>query len=95
MMSHRCACVARQISGKATCGLWATPAKHDAMTRILTDCPNKWATEITLTATATASAAKADPARSEPATPGEQRVQQGRDRRDYEYGAEHCVIRSQ
>ena len=93
MMSHRCACVARQISGKATCGLWATPAKHDAMTRTLTDGPDEWATAIT--STGTASAAKADPARSEPATPGEQRVQQGRDRRDYEYGAEHCVIRSQ
>ncbi|WP_105034636.1 GmrSD restriction endonuclease domain-containing protein [Cryobacterium aureum] len=44
MKSYRCAYVARQISVKATYGLWVTQAEHDAMTRILTDCPDERAT---------------------------------------------------
>ncbi len=42
--TFRCAYVARQISVKATYGLWVTPAEHDAMTRILTACPSERAT---------------------------------------------------
>jgi hypothetical protein len=38
--SYRCAYVARQISVKASYALWVTPAEHDAMTRILADCPD-------------------------------------------------------
>ncbi|MDJ0349532.1 DUF1524 domain-containing protein [Cryobacterium sp. PH29-G1] len=41
LKSFRCAYVARQISVKATYGLWVTPAEHDAMTRILTACPDE------------------------------------------------------
>lgn len=42
--SFRCAYVARQISVKASYGLWVTPAEHDAMARILTNCPDERAT---------------------------------------------------
>ena len=35
----RCEYVARQISVKATYSLWVTQAEHDAMARILADCP--------------------------------------------------------
>ncbi|WP_241985337.1 HNH endonuclease family protein [Cryobacterium sp. TMS1-20-1] len=44
MKPYRCAYVARQISVKATYGLWVTQAEHDAMTRILTACPDERAT---------------------------------------------------
>ena len=37
--AFRCEYVARQISVKATYGLWVTQAEHDAMARILGDCP--------------------------------------------------------
>ncbi|MGY3380905.1 hypothetical protein ACVWYS_002862 [Arthrobacter sp. TE12231] len=36
--SFQCAYVARQISVKATYGLWVTQAEHDAMARVLADC---------------------------------------------------------
>ncbi|NUU31505.1 DUF1524 domain-containing protein [Arthrobacter sp. C9C5] len=36
---YRCAYVARQISVKASYALWVTRAEHDAMARILADCP--------------------------------------------------------
>ncbi|WP_307433399.1 GmrSD restriction endonuclease domain-containing protein [Pseudarthrobacter defluvii] len=36
--SFRCEYIARQISVKATYGLWVTQAEHDAMARILGDC---------------------------------------------------------
>lgn len=39
--SYRCEYVARQISVKATYSLWVTQAEHDAMARILADCPNQ------------------------------------------------------
>lgn len=39
----RCEYVARQISVKATYGLWVTQAEHDAMARILGDCSGKLA----------------------------------------------------
>ena len=39
----RCEYVARQISVKATYGLWVTQAEHDAMARILDDCSGQLA----------------------------------------------------
>lgn len=39
--SFRCAYVTRQVSVKATYGLWVTQAEHDAMARILSDCPGE------------------------------------------------------
>ena len=41
--SYRCIYVARQVSVKAAHALWVTPAEHDAMTRILSDCPDELA----------------------------------------------------
>ncbi|SFU16590.1 DUF1524 domain-containing protein [Arthrobacter sp. ov118] len=38
--SYRCDYVARQISVKSSYGLWVTQAEHDAMVRVLSDCPN-------------------------------------------------------
>jgi hypothetical protein len=38
--SYRCTYVARQISVKSSYGLWVTQAEHDAMARVLGDCPN-------------------------------------------------------
>ncbi|TDT76098.1 excalibur calcium-binding domain-containing protein [Arthrobacter sp. AG258] len=40
---YRCEYVARQISVKATYGLWVTQAEHDAMARILGDCTGQLA----------------------------------------------------
>lgn len=39
--AFRCAYVARQVSVKATYGLWVTPAEHDAMARVLAGCPDE------------------------------------------------------
>ncbi len=39
--TFRCAYVARQISVKATYGLWVTAPEHAAMTRILAGCPDE------------------------------------------------------
>jgi hypothetical protein len=38
--AYRCDYVARQISVKSSYGLWVTQAEHDAMARVLSDCPN-------------------------------------------------------
>ena len=38
--SYRCDYVARQISVKSSYGLWVTRAEHDAMARVLGDCPD-------------------------------------------------------
>ena len=38
--SYRCDYVARQISVKSSYGLWVTQAEHDAMARVLGDCPD-------------------------------------------------------
>ena len=43
LKSYRCTYVARQISVKATYALWVTAAERDAMTRILSDCPDELA----------------------------------------------------
>ncbi|TFD50306.1 DUF1524 domain-containing protein [Cryobacterium frigoriphilum] len=48
--AYRCAYVARQVSVKATYGLWVTQAEHDAMTRILTNCPDERASASVFTA---------------------------------------------
>ena len=37
--TYRCTYVARQISVKSSYGLWVTQAEHDAMARVLSDCP--------------------------------------------------------
>jgi len=37
--SFRCEYVARQIAVKSSYSLWVTQAEHDAMARILGDCP--------------------------------------------------------
>jgi hypothetical protein len=39
----RCSYVARQVSVKATYGLWVTQAEHDAMTRVLGSCTGELA----------------------------------------------------
>lgn len=41
--SFRCQYVARQISIKARYDLWVTPPEHDAMSRILSRCPEQTA----------------------------------------------------
>ena len=46
--SFRCAYVSRQISVKAAYSLWVTMAEHDAMERILADCPDEAAADSTL-----------------------------------------------
>ena len=39
--AFRCEYVARQVSVKAAYGLWVVPAEHDAIERILQDCPDQ------------------------------------------------------
>jgi hypothetical protein len=39
--TFRCTYVARQISVKVTYGLWVAPAERDAMTRVLSTCPEQ------------------------------------------------------
>ncbi|PPL19367.1 hypothetical protein GY24_06380 [Microterricola pindariensis] len=39
--AFRCTYVARQVSVKATYGLWVTQAEHDAITRVLASCPDE------------------------------------------------------
>ncbi|MCR2828014.1 excalibur calcium-binding domain-containing protein [Microbacterium sp. zg.Y909] len=39
--AFRCAYVARQVSVKATYGLWVTQAEHDAIARVLAECPDE------------------------------------------------------
>lgn len=39
--AFRCPYVARQVSVKATYGLWVTQAEHDAMTRVLSTCSDQ------------------------------------------------------
>lgn len=56
---YRCVYVARQVSVKAAHALWVTPAEHDAMTRILSDCPDELAT----------TGVAPEPAAPEPAAP--------------------------
>lgn len=39
--AFRCTYVARQVSAKATYGLWVTQAEHDAIAKILGNCPDE------------------------------------------------------
>jgi hypothetical protein len=55
--------VARQVSVKAAHALWVTAAEHDAMTRILSDCPDELAT------TGVAPGVAPEPAAPEPEIP--------------------------
>ena len=41
--SFRCGYVARQVSVKATYGLWVTPAEHDAIANVLSSCSGEMA----------------------------------------------------
>ena len=72
--SFRCTYVARQISVKSSYGLWVTQAEHDAMARVLGECPdtaaptNQEATAPPAAATPPAEAAP-DPAPAAPAAP--------------------------
>ncbi|MEU1972866.1 G5 domain-containing protein [Microbacterium sp. NPDC019599] len=66
----RCAYVARQISVKATYGLWVTQAEHDVMANILTACPD----EPALTSTFAAKATTRDERVTEPVAFSETRV---------------------
>lgn len=63
--SYRCAYVARQISVKASYALWVTRAEHDAMARILADCPGALAPT---SRQPTTPAPAAPPSRKAPAT---------------------------
>jgi hypothetical protein len=66
--SYRCNYVARQISVKSSYGLWVTQAEHDAMARVLADCPAALA-PTNRPASAPAHAAQAPPARQPAAAP--------------------------
>ncbi|WP_400160291.1 DUF1524 domain-containing protein [Arthrobacter sp. BPSS-3] len=68
--AYRCEYVARQISVKATYSLWVTQAEHDAMARVLGDCPGALApTNEQAPAAAAAPPAQAAPAQPAPAQP--------------------------
>src|SRR5450830_1224404 len=66
--SYRCSYVARQISVKASYSLWVTQAEHDAMARVLGDCPDTQA-PTNEPAPAPAAAAAPAPAPAAPAQP--------------------------
>lgn len=61
----RCGYVARQVSVKATYGLWVAQAEHDAMARVLGDCPTEPAMTSPLSPV-TAEAPAPAPAQAEP-----------------------------
>lgn len=63
--AFRCGYVARQVSVKATYRLWVTQAEHDAIVRVLADCPDEPAV------TSVYAAVAAPPVVAEPAPPVE------------------------
>ncbi len=65
--TFRCAYVARQVSVKATYGLWVTQAEHDAIDRILQTCPNEPALTSTYAAAAPVTTPQSAPAPAQPA----------------------------
>ncbi|MFD4960588.1 DUF1524 domain-containing protein [Microbacterium sp. NPDC058389] len=68
--SYRCAYVARQVSVKATYGLWVTQAEHDAMADVLNACPDEKAvTSAYAAAPVEAAPEPAPPAEPAPAPP--------------------------
>ncbi|MCU1542496.1 MAG: hypothetical protein JWM50_361 [Microbacteriaceae bacterium] len=67
----RCSYVARQVSVKATYGLWVAPAEHAAMARVLGDCTSERAVTSPFTpAPAPAPAPVVAPAPAPVAAPG-------------------------
>ena len=67
--SYRCDYVARQISVKASYGLWVTRAEHDAMARVLADCRNTAAPASQASPATPAAGASVAPAPPAPAPP--------------------------
>lgn len=72
--SFRCAYVARQVSVKATYGLWVTQAEHDAIERVLQGCPDQAAFTSTFAPAPPAPSPTAKPApaptkKADPAPP--------------------------
>ncbi|MFD4957861.1 DUF1524 domain-containing protein [Microbacterium sp. NPDC058389] len=67
--AFRCEYVARQVSAKAIYGLWVTQAEHDAIARILSECPDQMAVTSTFAAAAPVVEAAPEPAPA-PAQPG-------------------------
>ncbi|HET8878850.1 MAG TPA: DUF1524 domain-containing protein [Arthrobacter sp.] len=67
--SYRCDYVARQISVKASYSLWVTQAEHDAMARVLADCPDAQAPTNEPAPAPAAAAAPAAPAPAAPVQP--------------------------
>ena len=65
--SFRCEYVARQISVKAGYGLWVTQAEHDAMARVLGECPDTPASAVSTAGPP--AAAEPQPAPAPPAAP--------------------------
>ncbi|MFJ8894965.1 DUF1524 domain-containing protein [Leifsonia sp. NPDC102414] len=71
----RCAYVARQVSVKATYGLWVTKAEHDAIARVLSGCADQQAPVSPFAPLpvpqpeSTAESVNADPAPPAPAAP--------------------------
>lgn len=66
--TFRCPYVARQVSVKATYGLWVTPAEHDAMARVLETCVSEPALTSPLTPAPVVVALPPPPAPATPAT---------------------------
>ncbi|MDN4644348.1 GmrSD restriction endonuclease domain-containing protein [Arthrobacter sp. PsM3] len=67
--SYRCDYVARQISVKSSYGLWVTAAEHDAMARVLGDCPGQAAPTSQAAPAPPTQAATPAPAPAAPAAP--------------------------
>ena len=65
--AFRCEYVARQVSVKATYGLWVTPAERDVMTKVLEKCAGQPAVTSGYAAKAVAAAPPPEPAPVEPA----------------------------
>ena len=72
--SYRCDYVARQISVKSSYGLWVTQGEHDAMVRVLSDCPNAVAPTNRPAAAPAQAAPKAAPAPARSAAPTQVQV---------------------
>ncbi len=65
--AFRCEYVARQVSVKATYGLWVTSAERDAMSKVLQGCASQPAVTSAYAAKPVAPPAPAEPAPAEPA----------------------------
>ncbi|KQP70598.1 hypothetical protein ASF40_12660 [Microbacterium sp. Leaf288] len=67
--AYRCAYVARQVSVKATYGLWVTQAEHDAIANILSACPDEKAVTSTYATVPVETAPEPAPAPATPVNP--------------------------